>query len=90
MSNATTDSVITQAIQRAMLHHQAGRLAQAEDGYRFVLSRQPNHPKALEMLGVIAHQVGRNDFSALKTSLENVCAALNRTVEAQEASAVRA
>ena len=31
------------------------------------------------------HQVGRNDFSALKTSLENVCAALNRTTAAQEA-----
>ncbi|PVE24843.1 hypothetical protein DC522_07905 [Microvirga sp. KLBC 81] len=36
------------------------------------------------------HQVGRNDFSALKTSLENVCAALNRTVEAQGANDVPA
>ncbi|WP_243375508.1 hypothetical protein [Microvirga solisilvae] len=34
------------------------------------------------------HQVGRNDFSALKSSLENVCAALNRTVAAQESSDV--
>jgi len=33
-------------------------------------------------------QVGRNDFSALKTSLENVCAALHRTIEAQESSDV--
>lgn len=36
------------------------------------------------------HQVGRNDFSALKTSLDNVCSALNRNVEAQEASDVSA
>ncbi len=36
------------------------------------------------------HQVGRNDFSALKTSLENVCAALNKTVTAQEQSDVPA
>ncbi|HZH12206.1 MAG TPA: hypothetical protein VEZ24_17785 [Microvirga sp.] len=34
------------------------------------------------------HQMGRNDFSALKTSLEQVCAALARTVEAQEESDV--
>ncbi|MXQ13785.1 tetratricopeptide repeat protein [Microvirga makkahensis] len=34
------------------------------------------------------HQVGRNDFSALKASLENVCAALNRTIAVQEASDV--
>ncbi|MCG7394845.1 hypothetical protein MHY87_18250 [Microvirga sp. ACRRW] len=36
------------------------------------------------------HQVGRNDFSALKTSLESVCAALDKTVAAQEASDVPA
>lgn len=36
------------------------------------------------------HQVGRNDFSSLKTSLETVCTALNRTVEAQEANDVPA
>jgi len=36
------------------------------------------------------HQVGRSDFSALKTSLENVCAALNRTIAAQEATDVPA
>ncbi|MEZ0167208.1 hypothetical protein [Microvirga sp. TS319] len=32
------------------------------------------------------NQVERSDFSALKTSLENVCAALNRTAAMQEAS----
>ena len=32
-----------------------------------------------------ANQVGRSDFSALKTSLENVCSALSRTAAAQEA-----
>jgi localization factor PodJL len=34
------------------------------------------------------NQVGRSDFATLKTSLENVCSALNRTVAAQEASDV--
>jgi localization factor PodJL len=36
------------------------------------------------------NQVGRSDFSALKSSLENVCSALGRTVAAQEASTVPA
>jgi localization factor PodJL len=35
-----------------------------------------------------ANQVGRSDFAALKSSLENVCSVLNRTVAAQEASDV--
>lgn len=34
------------------------------------------------------NQVGRSDFAALKSSLEDVCAALGRTVAAQEASTV--
>ncbi|MGO4387449.1 hypothetical protein AB4Y85_07925 [Microvirga sp. 2YAF29] len=34
------------------------------------------------------HQVGRADFAALKTSLENVCAALQRSVTVQEESDV--
>jgi localization factor PodJL len=34
------------------------------------------------------HQVGRADFAALKTSLENVCAALQHSVAVQEASDV--
>ncbi|KLK89951.1 hypothetical protein AA309_28510 [Microvirga vignae] len=36
------------------------------------------------------HQVGRSDFSSLKISLENVCTALNRNVEAQEANDIPA
>ncbi len=34
------------------------------------------------------HQVGRADFAALKTSLENVCAALQRNIAVQEESDV--
>lgn len=35
-----------------------------------------------------AHQLERSDFTSLKSSLENVCSALSRTVAAQEASSV--
>ena len=47
----------------ALGHHQAGRLPQAEQGYRRVLELEPRHADALHLLGLIAHQVGRNDIA---------------------------
>jgi tetratricopeptide (TPR) repeat protein len=41
-------------------HHRAGRLAQAESCYRRVLAVNSNHVDALHLLGVVAHQVGKN------------------------------
>jgi len=49
-----------QALQLALEHHRAGRLAEAEPIYRQVLAQQPDHPDALHLLGLIAHQVGRH------------------------------
>ncbi|MFY9314304.1 MAG: tetratricopeptide repeat protein [Burkholderiales bacterium] len=43
-------------MQLALEHHQAGRLAEAEQLYRQVLGAQPNNPEALHFLGVIALQ----------------------------------
>lgn len=48
-----------QALSTAVAHHQAGRLAEAEAGYRAVLRTQPNNPDALHLLGVLAIQSGR-------------------------------
>jgi predicted TPR repeat methyltransferase len=42
----------------AQAAHQAGRLAEAEAGYRHVLAVDPDHPDALHWLGVIRHQCG--------------------------------
>lgn len=39
--------------------HQAGRLAEAEAGYRGVLADSPGHPDARRMLGLVAAQLGR-------------------------------
>jgi Flp pilus assembly protein TadD len=50
-----------QDFQQALMHHQAGRLAQAEQLYRKVLSQQPQHVDALHNLALLAHQLGRND-----------------------------
>jgi protein O-GlcNAc transferase len=58
---AMTQATIDQAMQLALQHHQAGRLAAAEKIYRQVLIHEPGHAYARHLLGVIAAQVGRSD-----------------------------
>ena len=57
------DTSIPEAIQTAREHHQAGRLLQAEAIYRQILQAAPNHPDALHLSGVIAHQTGKNELA---------------------------
>jgi predicted O-linked N-acetylglucosamine transferase (SPINDLY family) len=52
---------IEQAIQIALEHHRAGRLAEAETLYRQILARVPDHGDALQLLGVLAGQAGHLD-----------------------------
>ena len=47
-----------QALAQAYAHHQAGRLAEAQAGYRAVLGADPGNFDAEHMLGVIALQQG--------------------------------
>jgi hypothetical protein len=44
----------------AVQHHHAGRIDQAEQLCRLVLQSDPNHPAALHLSGVIAHQAGKH------------------------------
>jgi Tfp pilus assembly protein PilF len=48
-----------QQFQSALEHHRAGRLREAEAGYRQVLALETSNPDALNMLGVVANQLGR-------------------------------
>ncbi|KAA0598590.1 tetratricopeptide (TPR) repeat protein [Azospirillum lipoferum] len=50
---------LSQALLIALDHHQAGRLAEAEDIYRRILGADPEYADALELLGVLAAQTGR-------------------------------
>ncbi len=52
---------IEQAMEVARGHHQAGRLAEAEEIYRRVLDQVPDHAGALHLLGVVAAQTGHLD-----------------------------
>ncbi len=56
-----TEVSITQAFERGLLHHRAGRFDQAESVYRQILQAAPAHPEALRLLGLIALQRGQND-----------------------------
>jgi predicted O-linked N-acetylglucosamine transferase (SPINDLY family) len=54
---------IVRAMQQAVAHHQAGRLADAEKIYRQVLQQSPRDADALQLLGLLHHQTGRNDLA---------------------------
>jgi tetratricopeptide (TPR) repeat protein len=54
---------IQKAIDLAVQHHEAGDFPKAEGVYQQVLQAEPNQPVALHLLGVIAHQVGKNDIA---------------------------
>lgn len=59
MESSQSSSI--EQLQQALAHHQAGRLQQAERLYRDILAREPEHPDALHLLGVIAHQTGQHE-----------------------------
>lgn len=46
------------ALQDALAHHRAGRLAEAEAAYRLVLDAEPDQPDALNLFGVLCIQKG--------------------------------
>ncbi len=54
---------MTDLLQQAIQHHQAGELPQAEQLYRAILETQPNHPDANHNLGVLAVVMNKADLA---------------------------
>lgn len=52
---------VAEAVRQAVEAHQAGRLEEAEAGYRRALQMQAGQPDALHFLGVLCHQRGASD-----------------------------
>ena len=52
---------LEEALDLGLQHHAAGDLSKAEGIYQQILQTDPNHPVALHLIGVIAHQKGEND-----------------------------
>ena len=88
------------AFALALQHHQAGRLNEAERGYRQILQQEPGHADSLHLLGVIALQTGslepalaliqsaaslRPDGAVYRNNLGQVLERLGRRDEAAEA-----
>ncbi|MBL1176463.1 tetratricopeptide repeat protein [Pantanalinema sp. GBBB05] len=51
-------ATLAELFAAAVQHHQTGHLSQAAQVYRQILQQQPDHARALNMLGVIACQTG--------------------------------
>ncbi len=51
----------TAALKEGLIHHQEGRLSEAEKTYREILELDPNHSVALCMLGLIAQAMRQNN-----------------------------
>ncbi|HTV46887.1 MAG TPA: tetratricopeptide repeat protein [Phycisphaerae bacterium] len=55
---------LQQVFALALQHHHAGRFSEAEAIYKRILSVEPNHPDALNCLGMLAHQRDQNQIAA--------------------------
>ncbi|MBI1273420.1 MAG: tetratricopeptide repeat protein [Alphaproteobacteria bacterium] len=52
---------MSRQLQAAIDHHRAGRLKEAESGYRLALRQQPRNADALSLLGVVLDGLGKPD-----------------------------
>src|ERR1700676_70362 len=61
MPEQTQTIPLQQRLIGANAHHQAGRLREAELGYRQILAEQPDCADALYLLGLIENHLGRRE-----------------------------
>src|SRR5262245_35271244 len=65
-------SLLDIALQRAIIHHQAGRISEAVQSYRGILQTEPNCTDANHNLGILMVQQGKVELSLpdLRAALE--------------------
>jgi len=63
MSGKQRRAAVHAAFAKALLHHQAGRLSEAEALYRSVLADDARHADSLHLLGVLASQTQRHELA---------------------------
>jgi len=63
LDNENRSYTIPQLFEKAVSCHKQGDLEQAEKLYKHILQHNPEHPHALNMLGVLASQTHRNDLA---------------------------
>ena len=61
--SSSQTGAMAQFFNAAVCHHQNGQLAEAESLCRRILAADSRHADALHLLGMIAHQVGRDDVA---------------------------
>jgi tetratricopeptide (TPR) repeat protein len=54
-------TALSEAFSTALQHHRAGDVRQAEELCRYILKEEPHNALALNLLGVLAQQAGRNE-----------------------------
>ena len=77
-------------LARGIEHHQAGRLAPAEDCYRGVLTKDPRHADANNLLGLIAHQTGHISVAVVLAMAGGECSFVRVALGACGPTPVRA
>ena len=97
MPHADPARDLDELLRTALANHQGGELAQAQALYLRVLAGKPDHPDALHLLGLVAHQQANHELAmelirkaigicssnpAFHGNLGLVCVAAGRTEEA--------
>jgi protein O-GlcNAc transferase len=59
------NSPSAERLAAAMGHHRAGNLIEAERLYRLLCNAEPRNARALHLLGLVTHQMGRRGAAAL-------------------------